>query len=153
MVIRLDRSVQNSTVIAELDGSRRTRRFLQNSTVLAELDQSRKTQRFQQNSITNYRSQNSTVLAELDGSRRTRRFSQNSSVLAELGGSLSQNSTVLAELDMFCRFITLLFATAPHTSSYARNVCVFRLRVISFSNCVFVLVVITLVVKVALMWR
>ena len=48
---------------------RRTRRFLQNSMVLAKLDGSCRTRRFLQNS---------TVLAELDGSCGYRRFSQNS---------------------------------------------------------------------------
>ena len=51
------------TVLAELDGSHRLRRFSQASTVLTDLDGSRRTRRF---------SQTSTVLVVLDGSRRTR---------------------------------------------------------------------------------
>ena len=54
-VRRTRRFLQNSTVLAELDGS-------QNSTVLAELDGSRRTRRF---------SQNSAVPAELDGSQNS----------------------------------------------------------------------------------
>ena len=57
------RFAQDSTVLAGLDGSRRTRRFAQDSTVLAD-----RTRRFSQ--------------TELDGSRRTRRFAQNSTLLA-----------------------------------------------------------------------
>ena len=76
-----------STVRAELDGSRRNRRFSQDSTVRAGLDGSRRTRRFAQDSTvranrTRRFAQDSTVLAGLDGSRRTRRFSQ-----TELDGS------------------------------------------------------------------
>ena len=42
-----------------------------------------------------------TVLTEIDGSCRTRRF--------------LQNSTVIAGLDRFCRFVTILAATTPHS--------------------------------------
>ena len=71
----------NQTVLAELDGSCRTR---QNSTILAELDGSCRTRRFLQDS---------TVLAELG---RTRRFLQNSTDLAELDGSSRLDGFALA---------------------------------------------------------
>ena len=68
MQIMPQRFLQKSLVLAEIDGSCRTRRFLLNMT----------------------------VLAELNGSCRTRWILQNLMVLAELDGSRRQNSTVLA---------------------------------------------------------
>ena len=98
-----------STVLAELDGSRRTRRFSQDSTVRAN-----RTRRFAQDStaragLDGSRRQNSTVRAGLDGSRRTRRFAQDSTVLADRTRRFAQDSTGFAVSSPFWPLRRLIY--------------------------------------------